>query len=132
MANYAGRRVGGYLGYTRGVDAGSGVLFGAISDMVSAGATRPMGRNWLFALNAGYSHNASLAQYQGMHNKINTVYGGAQLSRRLGEDLSCYMSDTVEDQTYGTLGPAVNALNGVNNIAAIGITFSPAPLHRAR
>lgn len=130
--NYAGRNFGAYLSYNRGVNAGSGVVFGAIADTVTLGVTRPFGRSWNLGLNGGYTNSIALVQFGGQEPHLTSIFGGAQLSRRLTDTLSCYASYTGVDQSGSVLSGTVNAFNGLNNIAAIGITFSPPPLHRGR
>lgn len=130
--NYAGRRLGAYAAYSRGVNAGSGVVFGALTDTVTIGASRTLSPNWNLGVNASYSHNVSLAEFDGVQPRTETVFGGIQVSRRLTETLSCYGSYTAADQSLTEAPGAANAFSGLSNTFAAGITFSPAPLHRGR
>lgn len=129
--NYATRTTGFTAGYTRGVNAGSGVTFGALSDLVTFGMNRPLTRDWVLAANASYSRNVTLGSYPGVTPEYNAVYGGVQLSRRLTDTLSCYGSYTAEHQTVQN-NVGINAFSGLNNIFGFGITFAPAPLIRGR
>lgn len=131
-ARYATRTTGFTASYSRGVNAGSGVIFGAISDTVVVGMNRPLSRDWQLGINAGYARSVGLGAYPGSYvPRYDSVYAGAQVSRRLTESLSCYGSYTALDQTVqNNLG--VNAFTGLNHIFGFGITFAPAPLISAR
>lgn len=134
--NYAGRLNGFDAGYSRAINGGSGVIFGAVSDTFVAGLSHPLSREWRFDLSGSYSHSVALAPILGALPKTNTEYGGAQLSRRLTEDLSLYVGYTaVEQSASGFSGLAqllgfAQPFNGFNNIGSVGITFAPAPLNR--
>jgi hypothetical protein len=130
--NYSGRRTGGYVSYSRGVNGGSGTLFGAVSDVVTVGANRPLTRAWTFGVNGSYARDVSLAEFNNVQPVTHSFYGGVQISRRLSETLSCYGSYTAIDQSYFDLNSSFNIISGLNNIIGVGITFSPAPLHRGR
>jgi hypothetical protein len=131
-ATYATRTTGFTANYSRGVNAGSGVIFGSLSDTVSVGANRPLNRDWQLGANASYSRNVSLAPYNGVTPVYDSVFGGAQVSRRLTEALSTYGSFTVLHQTSQGGGVGINAFSGTQEIIAIGITFAPAPLLSGR
>ena len=136
--SYAGRLNGLNVGYTRAVNGGSGVIFGATSDTVAGGFSHPFSREWLFGLNASYSHSVGLTPILGQVPRTSTVYGGAQLSRRLSESLSVYASYTaVQQSASGFSGLSqlfgfATPFDGFNNIGAVGISFAPPPLNRGR
>ena len=132
-ASYATRTTGFTGSYSRGVTAGSGVLFGSLADTVSAGMSRPINRDWNMSYQLGYSHNVGLAPINGALPVYDSVYGAAQVSHRLTETLSLYASYTpiwqsAKNQPYY----ATPAFSGFNNIFSIGITFAPAPLVSGR
>ena len=126
------------VSYTRGVNAGSGVVTGALSDSVYASVGRTYGRNYVASLAVGYSHSSGLAQLAtGNHptpleQTYDTVFGSAQLRRGFGPHLSGYLSYTVQNQSGNVpagvsnfpIG-AANALNGTSQTVGIGITFTP-------
>ena len=129
---YATRTTGFYASYSRAVNAGSGVIFGALTDTVSAGMNRPIDRNWSVGLNLGYSHNVGLTPLAGGIPTYDSVYGGAQVSRLLTESLSTYASYTAISQSENQAAQQGAAFSGLNNVFSIGITFAPAPLNRGR
>lgn len=133
QANYATRTTGFYASYARGVNAGSGVLFGALSDTIDVGMNRPINRDWSLGLQVGYSHDVGLAAVDGFVPVYDMTFGSAQVSRRLTESLSVYASYTALSQS-GTNEPQYSnaAFNGLNHIFAFGITFAPAPLMSPR
>lgn len=131
--SYATRTTGLFASYTRAVNTGSGVTFGALSDTVTAGMSRPLNRDWILGADVGFSHNAGLTPIQGLNPTYDSVYGAAQVSRRLTESLSLYGSYTAIWQTdkNSPQTPLVT-FNGLNNVVSIGITFAPAPLTSGR
>lgn len=130
-ASYATRTTGIQASYSRGVNAGSGVIFGAMSDTVAVGVSRPVNRDWQLGVNGSYSRNVGLTPYLGVVPRYNAVFGAAQVSRRLTESLSCYGSYTVIRQSSEN-NVGFNAFNGTTNVIGFGITFAPAPLIRGR
>lgn len=131
--SYATRTTGLFAGYDRSVNGGSGVIFGALSDNVTAGMNRPIGRDWILGVDLGYSRSVGLAPVNGVYASYDSIYGAAQISRKLTESLSAYGSYTAISQSVKNQVPTqVPAFNGLNNIVSIGITFAPAPLLSGR
>ena len=130
---YATRTTGFFASYDRAVNAGSGVIFGSLSDSVSAGMNRPINRDWILGLDLGFSHSLSIAPTQGVYPSYDSIFGAAQISRRLTESLSVFASYTAISQSAKNPVPTqVNVFNGTNNVFGLGITFSPAPLLSGR
>jgi hypothetical protein len=131
------------VGYSRGVNGGSGVLPGAISDTITASLGHSYGRNWVASINAAYTHTAGLTQLingipsapiNGIPSTptnlvYDTVFGGAQVTRRISPHWSAYFSYEAQNQSnnFSAPGQSVpqNALNGTSQTFGIGITFSP-------
>lgn len=131
--SYATRTTGLYATYSRAVEAGSGVLFGSLVDTVTGGANRPINRDWILGLDAGYSHNVGLTPVAGALPSYDSVFGAAQVSRRLGETLSMYASySAVAQSANNQQAQQFLVFNGINNIFSVGITFAPAPLINRR
>jgi hypothetical protein len=129
--SYSRKYTNASVGYFHGVTAGSGVLAGAQSDNVYAGAGRSFGRNWVASLTAGYSHSAGLTQLSNgslgipVNEVYNTIFGGAQLTRAISTRFSGYVSYTAQNQSSNYALGAQNALNGTAHTFGIGITFTP-------
>jgi hypothetical protein len=131
--SYATRTTGLFASYNRSINGGSGVIFGALSDTVTAGMNRPINRDWILGLDLGYSHNAGLTPVDGVIPTYDTVFGSAQVSRRLTDKLSMYASYTgISQSTKNQPAQQLAVFNGLNNIFSIGITFAPAPLISGR
>jgi hypothetical protein len=130
-ATYATRTTGFNAIYSRGVNPGSGVLFGALTDTVSVGMMRPLSRSWQLGVNADYSRNVGLAQYMGVTPNYTAEFGAVQVSHRLAETLSCYASYTLLHQSSQN-NVGINAFNGTGNVIGFGITYAPAPLISGR
>jgi len=121
------------VGYSHGVNAGSGVLPGALSDSVYGSVGHTYGRKWVASGTGGYTHSSGLTLLSATtgsaavptHEIYNTVFGGIQLTRGFSTHFSGYASYEVQRQTnnYG-LG-AQNALNGTSQTLGIGVTFTP-------
>jgi hypothetical protein len=131
---YTHRFTNASLFYSRGINAGSGVLPGAVSDTVGFAAGRSFGRNWAGSLNAGYARSKGLTQIAVMNSFVpvnaifHTVFGGVQVTRRISSNLSGYASYTLQDQStnYPQIPlSAENALSGTSQTFGIGITFTP-------
>ena len=132
-ATYATRTTGLYASYNRSVNGGSGVIFGALSDSVTVGMNRPINRDWIMGLDLGYSHNVGLAPILGVTPSYDSIFGAAQVSRRLTDTLSMYASYTAVSQSAKNQQvQQFPVFNGTNNIFSIGITFAPAPLFSGR
>ncbi|HEX3969444.1 MAG TPA: hypothetical protein VHW70_15855 [Edaphobacter sp.] len=119
------------VGYAHGVNGGSGVLPGAISDSVSASLGHTFGRIWVASLNAAYSRSTGLTQiFDGtsivpINEQFDTVFGGAQLTRRISTHFSGYVSYEAQNQTQNNNLSLPNALNGTSQTFAVGITYTP-------
>jgi hypothetical protein len=128
---YATRTTGITATYSRGVNTGSGVIYGGLSDTASIRLTRPISRDWQFGVEGNYSRNQGLAEYMGVLPRYDAVFAAAQVSHRLTETLSCYGSYTVFHQLSNN-NVGVNAFNGTGNVVGFGITYAPAPLISGR
>ena len=120
--------------YVRGVNGGSGVETGALSDTVTASIGRPLSRNWMGSVNGSFAHTSQLL-YQppvpgetipsGANVSYKTFYGGAQLTRALGRSWSCFMSYSAQDQSINNPFVGQNAFSGFSQTFGFGITFAP-------
>ena len=125
-ASYLGRNTYYTLMFSRGTNNGSGVIPGSLSDQVSAGVSRVFRRVYNVAGNVGYSHVSSLPGFQAFVFTSQGVTASGQVARALTRRLHGYASYTVEEQSFGQVtGPAANAFNGVYQIFALGVSYSP-------
>jgi hypothetical protein len=128
---YSRRYTNASLYYSRGVNGGSGVLPGAFSNSIGFAAGRAYGRNWVASLNGAYTRTAGLTSLGATSslaptNEVyETVYGGAQVTRRINTNFSGYLSYTALDQTANYSLGAQNALSGTSQTFGIGISFAP-------
>jgi hypothetical protein len=119
--SYARKSATFALSYSHGVNNGSGVQTGAISDVVTASAQRTYGRRWAASVSASYARNSGLVD----NNISSGVYGGVQVNRRLTSTLSGFVSYTGIHQSVDATLAAQNAFNGFSQVFSLGITFSP-------
>jgi hypothetical protein len=109
------------LSYSHGVNNGSGVQTGAISDVVTTSAQHTYGRRWAASISASYARNSGLVD----DNISSGVYGGVQVNRRLTSTLSGFASYTGIHQSVDATLAAQNAFNGFSQVFSLGITFAP-------
>jgi hypothetical protein len=107
--------------YSRGTNEGSGLQTGAFSDTVTAGVQRSVRRDWSTSLTGTYTRNTALA----VPGATQSVYGGAQVSRRLGSSTSLFVSYTAIHQSTAASLAGSNAFNGFSQVGSIGVSFSP-------
>jgi hypothetical protein len=118
------------VSYTRGVNAGSGVVTGALSDSVYASVGRTYGRKYVASLTLGYSHSSGLSQLATtpstpVNQTYDTIFGSAQLRRGFGPHLSGYASYTVQNQSNNLPIGSPYALSGTSQTLGFGVTFTP-------
>ena len=131
--SYGYQNVHAGINYSRGVNNGSGVLPGSLTDSVVASAGRNFGRDWVVGLTAAYTHNAGLTQFLNGTSLVttnatyDTVYGGAQVTRRITPHFSAYASYTAASQSNNNLVEPVtqNILDSTFQTFGFGVTFTP-------
>jgi hypothetical protein len=127
-ANY-NRRLSNYsVRYMHGVNGGSGVQPGALSDTVSLTAGRTFNARWVGSASLVYTRTSGLLAISpgnSVDSITNTEYGVLQLTHGFSRTLSGYASYTLQNQSFnqGVLVP--NAFNGMSHIFAIGISWTP-------
>lgn len=126
--NYS-RRLSNYsLRYMHGVNGGSGVQPGALSDSVSANASRTFNARWAGSASFVYTRTSGLLTVtaaNSIHSITNTEYGTLQLTHGFSRTISGYASYTAQNQSFnqGVLVP--NAFNGISHIFGIGVSWTP-------
>ena len=109
------------LSYNHGVNSGSGVQTGAISDSISASASRSYGRMWATSASLSYARTSGLVD-----NSLSTsIFGGIQVNRRLTNSLSGFASYSGIHQAASSTLISRNAFNGFTQSFSIGISFAP-------
>lgn len=109
------------LSYSRGVNSGSGVQTGGIADSVSGSLNQSFGRDWSAGVSATFTNTGGVATV----GTTRSVYGGAQVSRRISRSFSSYASFTAQHQNLNSALTNPYLLNGTTQTYAIGITYSP-------
>lgn len=130
-ASYAGRIAFYTLGYSRGVNNGSGVIPGSFSDSVVGAAHRQFGRVWSVSGSLGYSRSENLPTLKVFPFSSEGVTVGVQGVRAIGRRLSAYASYTLENQSVSQpagLPTGFNAFNGTYQIFGVGVSYSPGSL----
>ena len=131
---YAAKTYNGFLSYFRGTSGGAGVVTGALSNNITAGATRRFTRNIQGTASVSYySSQALFPASSGLPSgnplfpasNINSLIGSAQMNYRLSPTLTAYASYAALHQLTQGLSVSGIALNGLSQTLAFGITYSP-------
>jgi hypothetical protein len=128
---YSRKLTNAAVNYSHGVNAGSGVLPGALSDSIYGSVGHTYGRLWVASVNGSYTRSSGLAVLSNgnplvpVHAVYDTVYGGVQLTRAFGEHFSGYVSYGIQNQSSNKALAAQNAFSGTANTFGIGVTFTP-------
>ena len=117
--------------FSRATNAGSGVVYGALTDTVAGVYNHQFNSVWQGALTGSWAKSTALGQVPGYDLNYDATYGGAQISRSLGRSWSTYFSYTAEYQNAQGSGVLLSAFNGLEQVYALGVTFSPPAHHFA-
>ena len=126
--NYS-RRLSSYsVRYMHGVNGGSGVQPGALSDSVSGTASRTFNARWAGSASVVYTRTSGLlavSTANSVNGVTNTEYGILQVTHGFSRTVSGYASYTAQNQSFnqGVLVP--NAFNGMSHIFGIGVSWTP-------
>ena len=110
--------------YARNVNAGSGVLPGANSDVVSGGFSRPFLRRWLTSTTVGYSRNSAL----NAGDTYSTFYANSGVQRRLGLYNGVFVSYSFQRQTGLALFCPGCADQSIRHIVTVGFDWGFRPI----
>lgn len=127
-ANYS-RRLSNYnVRYMHGVNGGSGVQPGALSDTVSANASRTFNARWAASASVVYMRSSGLLTVSAgdsISSITNTEYGILQLTHGFSRTVSGYASYTAQNQSFNQGALVPNAFNGMSHIFGIGVSWTP-------
>ncbi len=126
---YTRRLTSASLTYSRATNAGSGVIYGALTDSIALSTQRQFSRNWQGAVAGSYFRSVALAQVPGFNENFTGIDGSIQMSRKIGRSLSAYASYTALTQSTSTPGASQNIFSGLSQVFSAGLTYSPGPIH---
>ena len=118
---YTHRFTDASLTYSRGVNSGSGVQTGGLTDTLSLQIQQSFGRNWAGSVVGGFNRTSGLV----VSGTTTGVLGDVQLTRRLSRSFSAYTSVTVLHQNLNSALTGPSLFAGTSETYAIGVTFSP-------
>ena len=129
-ASYSHQLINYSVRYSHGVNGGSGVQVGAISDNVSATVGRNFGREWAAAAIFSYSHTTGLLALfpnapSSVKGATDTEYGTLQVTRGFTRTISGYASYTAQNQSLNKVLSTQNAFSGLSHTFGIGVTWAP-------
>jgi len=116
-------------GYFHGVTAGSGVFLGAITDQVSAAATRRITRVWSGEVHGGYARNRNAQSSSGVNSTdYDSFYGGVSAARPLGRRALFSLSYTAYVQRSAASGCSSNCNSTfTTNQITVGVSWHARP-----
>jgi hypothetical protein len=129
---YALRRAMLALAYNHGVNAGSGVLGGSVTDTVSGSATRQMSRTFSSGLTAGYSRSNGLAidSTTPTSQTYDYWFAGASFSHPMGRTLGLTFSYQLQYQNSNAsfcIGPTCGT-SVIRHLISFGVGWHEKPL----
>jgi hypothetical protein len=127
--NYTGESSTTALTYSRGVQNGSGVVEGGLSDSVILSYTRRISRLVSTSVYGGWARNSSIEALTSSPFSTETFSGSVQANRGIGRRLSAYVSYTALNQSLSGSATASNGFSGLSQVIAAGISYSPKPIH---
>ena len=108
-------RTGYSLMYFHGTTLGSGVFFGAQTNMVTVNVSRPLTRLWSASAYGGYARNSNLAVSSVFSNLFENWYANADLGRQLGRKLRFDLNYGFQQQRLsGGLCPVLSCGIGIS------------------
>jgi hypothetical protein len=126
---YNSRRTGYTLMYFHGTTLGSGVFFGAQTDMVTASVSRPLTRFWSASAYAGYARNSNLAASSVFSNLFENWYINGDIGRQLGRQVRFDLNYGFQQQSLGGgLCPVLSCGIGVapqRHVLSINLYWHP-------
>jgi hypothetical protein len=123
------QRTGVGASYFHGVSGGSGVLPGAISDTVSANATRQLTRTIGSNFNFGYSRNEAVNVAAVNSSNYNYWFGGASLSRPWGRNfnVSLWYQLQYQDASSSFCIGSSCSTNFIRHLISVTLDWHPRP-----
>ena len=129
---YTGKVLTSGLSYSRGVNNGSGVIVGAISDSLTGTIHRVYGRAWAVSGSLGYARTRSIPTLTSTVFSSDGVFASGQVSRGLGRHFSTFGSYGVQHQSYQSSTASLNAFSGTYQTFSFGLTYSPSSINLGR
>jgi hypothetical protein len=130
--NYQYQRSAVGLNYSHGVGAGSGVLAGALTDIVTGSWTRQMSRTFSSGLSAGYSRNSALpiAGFNASGQNYDYWFAGATFVHPLSETVALNFSYQMQYQTSNQTFQIGNSsgTSVIRHLISVGFSWHQRPL----
>lgn len=137
--SYIVRAYNASVSYSRGINGGSGVVPGGVSDSIIGSLQRPFGTAWSASANVGFARTQGLSIGSTPINlaalgltttgDYKSTFAGAQVSRRLTRSFSAFASYTALNQSSSQTQGSSVALDGIVQSFALGISYFPHSLH---
>lgn len=113
------------LQYFRGIAGGSGVLFGAETEGLTASISRAITRYWLGSLNGGAARNTGLVPSVAVP-EFDYWFAGANLGRPLGRHFHFNLSYAYQQQSQSGGCPVLSCgLDSNRNVGSLSLEWHP-------
>ncbi len=110
-------------GAMRMVTAGSGVLYGALTNTVEGGAARTM-RTGNAAFSFGVAQNQAILTGE----RYNTQFVSGTVTYKLGRWVGAFLNYNLQHQTAANCGPTSCAVTGMQQILGVGVSWTTRPI----
>jgi hypothetical protein len=123
--------------YNHGVSGGSGVLAGAVTDVVSGAYNQPMSRTFNLGFTAGYSRNKGIAGVAGVAGSAGSEaqtysywFAGVNVAHTIGRSLDVFANYQLQYQNTSTSGCVGSACttNITRNQIMFGLNLHKQPI----
>jgi hypothetical protein len=115
------------LSYAHYTSSGSGLLYGATTDLFSGGLGRQLTRHWYWSAGPGYSRNAQLPQgpAASLALSYNSVFASTEFHRELGRYTDVSFSYSLHNQWSNAQNPiGINTGSSyLRHMFGIGVTW---------
>jgi hypothetical protein len=116
------------VSFIRGVQSGSGVVQGAISETLAFSASRELNRLWHGGFEGNYSKHTSINVLTTTPFSLQSVIASAQISRVISRSLSAFASYSAQEQSTST-ATRLGVFSGLSQTISVGITYSSQAIH---
>jgi hypothetical protein len=111
--------------YTRGVNGGSGYLYGAMFDNVDGTFTHNFEPSLTMGFTGGYQHTNTLSST----GVITAEYGGVEATYRLNDSLIVFANYTGTNQSASAIALPSTVITATQNTFGFGIGYQPREAH---
>jgi hypothetical protein len=127
--SYAMRRTGYSLTYSHGMTSGSGVIFGAETNNITASISHSFTRFWSGGIEGGYALNSYLHTTSTTTGRFSNWFGGLNLGRQVGRHMWFSLNYGFQEQNANGVVCQVASCGfaGLRQVVGITMRWHPMP-----